>query len=70
MCDVWKWLIIVTAVPLVLLRLYVLPPFIWMPGGKRTEEKVQKMRPYLRLWGLAAVVLIFAVVIYAIHCNP
>lgn len=68
MCEFWKWIAIGTFVPLLLFRLYVYPPFVWMLRRERTEAIERKVVPYARFWWLGVFVMIFALVIYVIHC--
>lgn len=67
MCEVWKWIIIGDAVPLVIVRLLGTFPFAW---GEGRRQWLLKVRRYLGLWWLGVFVLVFASVVYAAHCNP
>ena len=57
MCDVWLWIAVPIALGLITLKWWGFP-------GRR------KLRPlYLRLWWIALLVVVVAVVIYAAHCR-
>ena len=65
MCEIWKWIIITTLIPLVAVRLWHLA-LIKAGAGQRW---LIRLGPYQRLWWLGVFVLIVAVIVYGAHCN-
>jgi hypothetical protein len=74
MCEVWKWIMIVTAVPVVLVFLSDVP-FLWSGrgqwaiGGARWQAWLGWVHRHLRLYWFAVGVLVLATTVYAAHCR-
>jgi hypothetical protein len=68
MCEVWKWIMIGTGVPLLALRLvFGYPPFIYGPAA-RWKFIVPGSR-FIWPWLLAVFVFFFALIVYTTHCG-
>ena len=73
-CEIWKWIIIVTAVPVVLFRLSDIA-FVWVGrgkwevGGSRWNAWLAWVNRRMRLWWLGVGILVFATTVYAAHCR-
>jgi hypothetical protein len=63
-CEIWKWIIIVTAVPVVLFRLSDIA-FVWVGrgrwevGGSRWNAWLAWVNRRMRLWWLGVGILVF-----------
>ncbi len=72
MCEVWKWIAILTTVPLVVLMSWTILPLTWLlrtPERLRTfAKRNEKILSYRRPLLLDAVVCFIAVLIYVAHC--
>ena len=68
-CEAWKWTVIVTLAPLVVLRLWWMLPRYWFNADENLNF-ARKAQPFLRDLALLALVLIVAVFVYAGHCDP
>jgi hypothetical protein len=65
LCEVWKWIIIGTLVPLLLVRIWHLPFF----GAEKWVAWLGRVARYQRLWWFGCGVLVFSVIVYAAHCR-
>jgi hypothetical protein len=73
-CEVWRWIIIVTVVPVLLFRLSDFPFVLfrgakWQFGGARWQMWFDWVNRHMRQWWFAVGVLIFATIIYGVHCR-
>lgn len=66
MCEVWKWIIIATLAPLLIIRLWDAP---WLAGDKKWLDWLVRIGGYQRYWWLGVAVLTFATVVYGAHCR-
>jgi hypothetical protein len=64
MCEVWKWLMIATLIPLVIGNLLTSPPF----SIKTSIRRGMRFLPYRRFVWLDMAVFFVALVVYLIHC--
>ena len=76
MCEVWKWIMIVAAGPLIVGYVYAFEYrlqigwFRWFFRGDPNawQREYQKVRWFLPAWFLGLFILLFSMTIYAIHC--
>jgi hypothetical protein len=71
MCEVWKWIIIGTAIPLVGLSFWTFPLWGWYTQRQmnRGLERTARLLAYQRFIWLGMLIVTFATVVYLIHCT-
>jgi hypothetical protein len=71
MCEVWRWILISTGVPLVVVSFWDWP--MWYIGTTRQRERMYdrtaRLIPYRRFVYLAILVFVVATVVYLVHCT-
>jgi hypothetical protein len=66
-CEVWKWITIGTGAPLIVLNFWAVP----LLGRTDTIlERLAQIYAHWRYLLLGYFVFVFALIVYAVHCNP